>query len=231
MGKHLKSAKPHYLGHKKRLREKFINNDFSSLNDYEALELILGMAIVRKDVKPLAKNLIKKFGSFAAALDADPAELKCFEGLGEIAALSLKIVKEASVKYLQEKSRVKPVISSPEALIDYCKAAMGGLKEEEFRVVFLNSRNEIIDDEVLCKGTVDQAAVYPRKIMERALNRKASSLIFVHNHPSGHPNPSRADIELTKTLQNAAAALQIRVHDHLIVGKQGQYSFAKEGIL
>lgn len=231
MGKTLKSTKPHYWGHKKRLREKFINNGFNSLSDYEALEIILGMAIVRKDVKPLAKDLIKKFGSFAAVLDADPTELKCFEGLGEIAALSLKIVKEASVKYLQEKSRVKPVISSPEALIDYCKAAMGGLKDEEFRVVFLNSRNEIIDDEVLCKGTVDQAAVYPRKIMERALNRKASSLIFVHNHPSGHPKPSRADIELTKTLKNAAAALQIRVHDHLIVGKQGQYSFAKEGIL
>ncbi len=231
MGKSVKPVKPHYLGHKKRLREKFINNGFDSLTDYEALELILGMAIVRKDVKPLAKDLLDRFGSFAATLDADPDDLKCFEGLGEIAAISLKIVKEGSVKYLQEKSRVKPVLSSPEALTDYCRAAMGGLRDEEFRVIFLNSRNEIIDDEVLCRGTVDQAAVYPRKIMERALYRKASSLIFVHNHPSGHPNPSRADIELTRTLKSAAASLQIRVHDHLIVGKQGQYSFAREGIL
>jgi len=231
MGESLRDTKPHYLGHKKRLREKFANNGFESLSDYEALELILGMAIARKDVKPIAKELLIKFGSFAAVLDADPAELVCLEGLGEVAALSLKIVKEGSVKYLKEKSRTKCIISSPEALIDYCMAAMAGLRDEQFRVIFLNSKNEIIDDEVLCSGTVDQAAVYPRKIMERALHRKASSLIFVHNHPSGHPEPSSADIELTKTLKNAAASLQIRVHDHLIVGKKGQYSFAREGIL
>ncbi|MDH3976477.1 MAG: DNA repair protein RadC [Deltaproteobacteria bacterium] len=222
---------PHYIGHKKRLKEKFLKSGLHALADYEALELVLSLAITRKDVKPLAKALLEKFGSFSAVLDADPLLLREIKGLGENAIAALKLVKESSTKYLREKSRESCIISSPEALVNYCKAAMAGLRDEEFRTIFLNSKNEVIADEALCRGTVDQTAVYPRKVAERAIHHNASSLIFVHNHPSGHPAPSRADRELTRMLKEALSSLQIRVHDHMIIGKSAHYSFAEEGIL
>lgn len=222
---------PHYIGHKKRLKKKFLKSGLDSLADYEALELVLSLAITRKDVKPLAKNLLAKFGSFSAVLDADASLLKEVRGIGEGAVAALKLVKESSTRYLREKSRASCVISSPEALVNYCKAAMAGLRDEEFRTIFLNAKNEVIADEVICRGTVDQTAVYPRKVAERAIHYNASSLIFVHNHPSGHPAPSGADRELTRMLKEALTSLHIRVHDHMIIGKSTHYSFAEEGIL
>ncbi len=223
--------KPHYMGHKKRLKERFLKNGLESMADYEALELILSMAISRKDVKPLAKNLLNRFGSFSSVLDAKHEELLQVEGIGTSALAAIKLVKEGATKYLRGKSRNVCVISSPEALIDYCKTAMIGLRDEEFRVIFLNTKNEIIEDEVLCSGTIDQTAVYPRKVVERALLHGASSLIFVHNHPSGHPHPSGADRLLTKLLKEATSTVAVTVLDHLIIGKKGHYSFASEGIL
>jgi len=227
----VKEEVPHYLGHKKRLKEKFLKSGLEGMADYEALELILSLAIVRRDVKPVAKKLIERFGSFAAVLDAPPAALTLVNGMGKNAAAAIGLIKAASVKYLQEGSRKACIVSSPAALIDYCKTAMKGLRDEQFRVIFLNTKNEIIDDEVLCEGTIDQTAVYPRKIIERTIHHGAASLIFVHNHPSGHPAPSSSDKELTKTLKEAAASIQVRVHDHLIIGKDSHYSFTEEGLL
>ena len=223
--------KPHYIGHKKRLKEKFLKAGLEAMADYEVLELVLSLAITRRDVKPLAKRLLKRYGSYAAVLDAGSEELLKFEGMGINSVAALKLVKEGSVKYLREKSRERCIVSSPEALINYCRAAMAGLKDEEFRVIFLNTRNEVIGDEVICRGTVDQTVVYPRKIIERALHHNASSLIFVHNHPSGYPSPSGADRELTKILKEAVSSLQIKIHDHMIIGMGSHYSFAEEGLI
>ncbi len=227
----LNEEKPHYIGHKKRLKEKFLKSGLEALNDYEALELILSLAITRKDVKPLAKQLLKRFGSFASVLDARDEDLLQFDGLSRNSLAAIKLIKESAVKYLKEGSRNKCVVSSPEALLAYCRAAMAGLNNEEFRVIFLNAKNEIIEDEVICRGTVDQTAVYPRKVIERALHHNATSLIFVHNNPSGHPAPSGADKELTRLLKEAATSLQIRVHDHMIIAGEKHYSFANEGII
>ena len=227
----LKKEVPHYIGHKKRLRERFLSAGPEALADYELLELLLSLAIGRKDVKPLAKVLLKKFGSFAGVLDADIRQLLQIDGMGQSSAAAIKLVKESSVKYLRQQSINRSIISSPEALINYCKAAMTGLRDEEFRVIFLNSKNEIIDDEVLCRGTVDQTAVYPRKILERALHHNAASVIFVHNHPSGHPAPSNADKDLTRILKEAVGAVQIKVHDHMIIGREDHFSFAEAGLL
>jgi len=227
----LTDEKPHYIGHRKRLKERFQKGGMDALADYEVLELILGFSILRRDVKGLAKSLIEKFGSFSGVLDADAEKLIKVGGISEGAVAALKIVKGSSTKYLQEKSRESCIISSPEALVNYCKAAMAGLRDEEFRAIFLNSKNEIIADEAICKGTVDQTAVYPRKVAERAIHYNASSLIFVHNHPSGHPAPSGADKELTRMLKESLSSLQIRVHDHMIIGKRSHYSFAEEGVL
>ena len=227
----VKKEIPHYIGHKKRLKERFLNAGPDALADYELLELLLSFAISRQDVKPLAKILLKKFDSFAGVLDADKKQLLQIDGMGQSSVAAIKLVKESSVKYLRQKSINKSIISSPEALINYCKAAMTGLRDEEFRVIFLNSKNEIIDDEVLCRGTVDQTAVYPRKILERALHHNAASVIFVHNHPSGHPAPSNADKDLTRILKEAVGTVQIKVHDHMIIGREDHFSFAEAGLL
>ena len=227
----LEKEEPHYIGHKKRLKERFLSAGPGALADYELLELLLSLSIGRKDVKPLAKGLLKKFGSFAGVMDADTKQLLQVEGLGKSTAIAIKVVKESLVKYLRDKSTDRSVISSPEALLNYCKAAMTGLRDEEFRVIFLNSKNEIIDDEVLSRGTVDQTAVYPRKILERALHHNAASVIFVHNHPSGHPAPSNADKDLTRLLKEAVATVQIKVHDHMIIGREEHFSFAEAGLL
>lgn len=227
----MSEGQPHYVGHKKRLKERFLKGGLESLADYEAIELILSLAIVQKDVKPLAKILVERFGSFSGILDAPTEELRGISGMGPAAVSALKLVKESSVRYLRERSRNRCVVSSPGALVDYCRAAMKGLKDEEFRVVFLNAKNEIIEDEALCRGTIDQTVVYPRKVIERALHHGAASMIFVHNHPSGHAGPSAADKELTRVLKDAARSIQVNVHDHLIIGKEGHYSFAEEGCL
>lgn len=222
---------PHYINHRKRLRERFRGTGFKGFRDYEALELLLTYSIPRRDVKPLAKSLIAKFKTFQGVLDAPFEEIMSVEGVGESTATYLNTLKECVSLYLRERVMGKRQISSTSGLLDYCRAEMGNLKDEQFRALFLNSQNEIISDEVICEGTVNQSVVYPRKVMERALYHKASALIFVHNHPSGNYTPSNEDLSLTNALKEAAKSLQIKVHDHLIIGKRGYFSFVEAGIL
>jgi DNA repair protein RadC len=226
--------KPHYLEHRRRLRERFRKIGFEGFRDYEALELLLSYAIPRKDVKPIAKGLIKKFGSFHGVLDASYEELTQTDGIKENTATFILALKDCTALYLREglKSRERPkAISSTGVLLDYCHAVMSGLKDEQFRAVFLNSQNEVIEDEVIQEGTVDQSVVYPRKVMERALHHKASAIILVHNHPGGSCRPSEHDKALTAQLVKIARDLGIRVHDHLIVCKSGYFSFLERGLI
>jgi DNA repair protein RadC len=225
--------KPHYLEHRKRLRERFRKTGFKGFRDYEALELLLTYAIPRKDVKPLAKVLIKKFGSFHGVLDASYDELAATDGLNENTATFLLALKSTTSLYLREGLKKKKgiTISSTGALLDYCHASMSGLRDEQFRAVFLNSQNEVIEDEILHEGTVDQSVVYPRKVMERALHHKASAMILVHNHPGGSCRPSEQDKALTAQLVKIAWGLGLRVHDHIIMCKAGYFSFLERGML
>lgn len=224
--------KPHYQGHRKRLRERFRRAGFKGFQDYEAIELLLSYAIPRKDVKPLAKNLIKRFGSLRGVLDAEFDELRSVEGLSERSATFINVLKECGTLYLREGIvRTSKKISSTSGLLDYCRSAMSGLKDEQFRAVFLNSQNEVIEDEVINEGTVNQSVVYPRKVMERALHYSATAMIFVHNHPGGSCRPSREDKALTTELVSVAKGLGIRVHDHLIICRSGYFSFLESGLL
>ena len=221
----------HYIQHRRRLRERFRETGFEGFKDYEALELILTYAIPRRDVKPIAKELIRRFGDFQGVLDAPYEDLLKTSGMGENAATFLNLMKSSASLYLKQVLKRKKGISGTSDLLDYCRVEMRGLRDEQFRAIFLNSQNEIIADEVMQEGTVDQSVVYPRKVMERALYYKASAMIFVHNHPSGSIKPSREDITLTETLKQAAKSLQLRVHDHLIISKNGYFSFLESGLL
>ena len=226
-----KPAKPHYHGHRQRLRSRFLTGGAGALHDYELLELLLTFAIPYSDVKPLAKGLIANFGSFTRVLDASPQELMDFTGVREYSAVLINLVKACAEYYLKEEAMKRSPINSLDALVAYCRTAMGGLKDEQFRVLFLNSQNEIIAEEIVQEGTVDQTVVYPRKVLELALKHKATALILVHNHPSGNLKPSAADRELTKALVKAAKTINITVHDHLIVSRQGYFSLAEHNML
>lgn len=219
-----KGDAPHYLGHRERLRDRFRKGGQDALADYELLELILFRAMPRRDVKPLAKALIARFGSFAEAVSARPERLREIDGLGESAITELKIV-EAAARHLTKASIAKrPSMSSFAAVVDYCRSAMAFLEREEFRILFLDKKNNLIADEVQGVGTVDHAPVYPREIMRRALELSASAIILVHNHPSGDPEPSADDIYLTHQIIAVGKPLKIVVHDHLIIGKHGHAS-------
>jgi DNA repair protein RadC len=220
---------PHYQGHRERLRGRFLESGAAALSDYELLELVLFAAIPRRDVKPLAKMLLAKFGSFAEVVAASRERLS--EHLGEGAIAQLKIIEAAALRLSRTMLMGKPALSSWNALLDYCAAAMARAPKEEFRVLFLDRKNFLIGDEVMNKGTVDHAPVYPREIVKRALELSASALILVHNHPSGDPTPSRADIEMTCEVVEAARALRIAVHDHLVIGRGGTASFKALGLL
>lgn len=222
---------PHYKEHRKRIKERFRIHGLESFRDYEALELLLTYAIAQKDLKPLAKDLLNCFGTFQAVLEAPVAELKQVSGIGDHAALLIKLFRDCSQYYLRRTLHKRDIISTPADLVTYCKSAMAHLRDEQFRVVFLNAKNEIIKDEILQEGTIDQTAVYPRKIIEQALQEKAAALILVHNHPSGHPEPSVQDRQLTTAIISAAATLDIRVHDHIIIGRNGYRSFREEGFI
>jgi DNA repair protein RadC len=224
-----KKPKPLHAEHRKRIKERFIKEGLRSFRDYEALEILLTYAIHQKDVKPVAKKLLQRFKTFHAVLEAPIEDLTSIDGIGEHSAILLKLVKECSDFYLKEKIIERDIVSSPHDLLNYYKSSIACLENEEFRVLYLNAKNEIIHEEIEQKGTVDQTAVYPRKIMKNALKKKAVSLIFVHNHPSGDPKPSRNDHQLTQALIKAAKTLEIRVHDHVIIGKNGYYSFNEEG--
>lgn len=215
---------PHFLGHRTRLRERFRQSGGDALPDYELLELVLFRAVPRADVKPLAKALVDRFGSFAEVITATPARLREVKGVGEAIITEFKLIGAAVQRVTREGLKARPVLSSWSAVIAHCRASMAFAAQEEFRVLFLDKRNQLILDEVQQRGTVDHTPVYPREVVKRALEVAASAVILVHNHPSGDPTPSSADIQMTKTIIDVAKPLGIEVHDHIIVGKGGHAS-------
>ena len=218
------SEAPHFHGHRQRLRERFRSAGTDALSDYELLELVLFRAIPQRDVKPLAKELIAKFGSFGEVIAAPPNLLAEIKGLGDAAITEFKIVAAAAQRMAKGEVKRRHVLSSFSAVIDYCRTAMAFEDRERFRVLFLDKRNQLIADEVQQTGTVDHTPVYPREVVKRALELSATAVILVHNHPSGDPTPSRADIQMTQQIVEVAKPLGISVHDHLIVGRDGHAS-------
>jgi DNA repair protein RadC len=218
-------APPHYHGHRGRLRQRFREAGEEALSDYELLELLLFRALPRRDVKPLAKALIAIFGSFAEVVAAPAARLAEVKGLGEAAITELKLVHAAASRLLRGEVKKRPVLSSWSAVLDYCRSAQAFADREQFRVLFLDKRNQLIADELQQVGTVDHTPVYPREVVKRALELSATAVVLVHNHPSGDPTPSQADIKMTQQIIAIARPLGISVHDHIIVGKEGHASF------
>lgn len=223
--------KPHYLGHRQRLRERFLSGGASAIADYELLEMILFSSKPRGDVKPLAKRLIAEFGSFAKVVTAKPEALYKVNEVGDAAVSAILMVQAATQRLLQEQVMDKPIIQGWTALLDYAKASMAHNKIEEFRIIFLNRRNEVIRDEVQQQGTIDHTPVYVREVVKRALELGAASLILMHNHPSGDHTPSRADIDITQQVADAARAVGIKIHDHIIVSERGHYSFRANALI
>jgi DNA repair protein RadC len=215
---------PHYHGHRERLRARFRDAGADAVTDYELLELVLFRAIPQRDVKPLAKELIARFGSFAEVIAAPSLRLREIKGMGDAAITELKVVHAAAQRLAKGEVSKRPVLSSWGSVLDYCRTAMAFADKEEFRLLFLDKRNQLIADEVQQKGTVDHTPVYPREVVKRALELSATALILVHNHPSGDPTPSRADIQMTQSIIDVAKPLGISVHDHIIVGKEGHAS-------
>ncbi len=224
-------VKPHHVGHRKRLRERFLGHGAEALADYELLEMILFPAKPMGDVKPMAKTLLAYFGSFGQVLHAEPQELMKVEGVGEAAVTAIKVAKAAAERLLREEVADRPVVKSWTQLLDYCRLHFGHYKHEEFHVLFLNHKLELIADERQQKGTINHTPVYPREVVKRALELGASSLILVHNHPSGDVNPSKADIDVTRQIVEAARPLAIEVHDHVIIGAKKHFSFKSKGLM
>ena len=218
-------------GHRERLRQRFLQGGAEAMPDYELLELTLFAAVPRRDVKPLAHALIDRFGGFAEVIAARRERLLEVPGVGEAVVGQLKIVEAAAQRLAKTRVMGRPALSSWSALLDYCMAAMARNPTEQFRVLFLDRKNVLVADEVQARGTVDHAPVYPREIVKRALEHGASAIILVHNHPSGDPSPSRADVEMTQQVVEAARALGISLHDHIIVGRQGHASFKALGLI
>lgn len=221
---------PHYAGHRDRLRNRFMGAGAAGLAEYELLELILFRAIPRRDVKPLAKQLIRHFGSLADVISAEPDRLREIVA-GESVVRELKIIQAAALHLSQSAVLNRPLLSSWTALLEYCHAAMAYEKNEMFRILFLDHKNVLIADETQQQGTVDHTPVYPREVMKRAMNLSASAIILVHNHPSGDPAPSRADIEMTKQIIEAGRPLKIAVHDHIVIGRGKTTSFRQLGLI
>ena len=215
---------PHYHGHRERLRDKFEKRGSDALADYEMLELLLFRSLPRRDTKPIAKALLDKFGTLAAVMGGSAAELSKVKGMGASSALDLKIVAAASTRGRQSAIREKTLLSSWSSVIEYCTDAMAYERVELFRILFLDKKNVLIADEVQQTGTVDHTPVYTREVIKRALELNSSALILVHNHPSGDPTPSRADIDMTKVIIETAAPMGIVIHDHIIIGKDGHVS-------
>ena len=216
---------PHYLGHRERVRERFNKLGGEAFSDAELLELVLHVCIPRRDTKELAKSLLKRFGSFSAVLAAPPERLAEFAGLGEVTVTHLRVFQAAAQRFGRDRIVAdQPILSSWSALIDYCRSAMAFEDIEQFRVLFLDKRNRLIADEVQQTGTVDHTPVYPREVIKRALELSATALILVHNHPSGDPTPSSADVQMTRQIHDIAKPLGISLHDHVIIGKAGHAS-------
>lgn len=226
-------AKPSHdhHGHRDRLRARFVKAGPEGIADYELLEILLFSALPRRDVKPLAKSLIRHFGSLGRVMTAEIQELTKVKGISENTAILIKTVESSSRMMLKEQMAARPVLSSWQALLDYLHLSMAYEKKEHFRILFLNRRNELISDEVQQSGTIDHTPVYPREIVKRALELGATAIILVHNHPSGDAEPSTSDIEMTGEIVRAAAALGVTVHDHLIIAQNGHTSFKSMGLL
>ncbi|WP_299348996.1 DNA repair protein RadC [uncultured Shimia sp.] len=227
-----KGRVPSYISsHRKRLRQRFLEGGADALPDYELLELLLFRAIPRQDVKPLAHLLLETFGDYNRVLSAPATRLVEVKGVGEAVIAELKIVEASAHRLARSRVMQRQVLSSWEALVDYCHTTMAHRETEQFRVLFLDSKNVLIADEEQARGTVDHVPVYPREVVKRALEINASALILVHNHPSGDPTPSSSDITMTQQVQQAAEVMGIALHDHLIVGKSREMSFRSEGYL
>jgi DNA repair protein RadC len=220
----LAEAQPHYYGHRERLRGRFREVGDDALSDYELLELVLFRALPRRDVKPLAKTLIATFGSFAEVISTPVVRLAQVKGLGDAAVTELKLVQAAASRLLRGEVKKRPVLSSWSSVLDYCRTAQAFADREQFRVLFLDKRNQLIADELQQVGTVDHTPVYPREVVKRALELSATAIILVHNHPSGDPTPSGADVQMTQQIIAVAQPLGISVHDHIIVGRDGHAS-------
>lgn len=225
-----KPEKPHYLGHRERLRQRLLEGGAEALPDYELLEFLLFTAQPRGDVKPLAKDLLKRFGGLAGVLSAQADSLLAIPGMGDASIAALKAVREAGLRLLRAEVSGRPVLSSWKQLLDYCTAAAGFAEVEEFHLLFLDRKNALIADERQQRGTVDHTPVYPREVVKRALELSASAIIMVHNHPSGDPTPSKADIEMTREVQKAAAVLGVTLHDHVILGRGRHTSLRSLGL-
>jgi DNA repair protein RadC len=222
---------PHFHGHRDRLRARFRDGGAAALADYELLELALFRALPRRDTKPIAKALLKRFGSLSEVLAAPPERLKEVDGIGEAVITELKLIKALAERTAGEAVRKRPVLTSWSAVLDYCRRAMAFEEREQFRILFLDKKNALIADEVQGVGTVDHTPVYPREVIRRALELSATAVILVHNHPSGDPTPSRADIQMTETIVAVGKPLGILVHEHLIIGRDGHASFRSLGLI
>jgi DNA repair protein RadC len=226
-----KKEEPHYHGHRDRLRARFREQGAESFADYELLELVLFQVIPQKDTKPLAKTLIKHFGGLAEIMNAPVEELIKIDGIKDNTALALKAITALSHRAMKAELRKNPILNSWTRLMDYCVATMAHEQKEHFRIIFLNKKNEMIADEIQNSGTVDHTPAYPREIMKRALELGATALILVHNHPSGDPKPSQADIDMTRHIIKAAEPFSIVIHDHVIVSRNGYSSFKNLGLI
>ena len=218
-------------GHRQRLREKFLKNGLDGFLDYEIIELLLTLGTPRKDCKQSAKDALKKFGSLKAVLEAEPTELKEIKGIGDNNVFGLKIAQSVSRRYLADRIIDQDFIRSADEVIDYLKHNLRDKSREVFLVIYLNGRNQILKMEELFQGTLTTSAVYPREVVKRALVNDAAALVFVHNHPSGNPNPSKDDLTITKKLKEATQAIDVSVHDHLIIAGNDVYSFADHGLI
>jgi len=218
-------------GHRSRLRKRLLEGGAEALADHEVIEYLLMTAIPRRDVKPLARTLIKRFGSLAGVLNADPKALAAHPGMGETSAAAMKIVALAARRLAREQVREQPILGSWDALIDYLTIDMAHLNVERVRVLYLNAQNMLIQDEHVGDGSIDEAAIHPREVIRRALDLGSSALILVHNHPSGSPQPSRADVDITNRIADAGRLLGIVVHDHVIIGRQGHVSLKAKGLI
>lgn len=218
------AAQPHYHGHRDRLRERFAADGGAGLQDYELLELLLFRILPRRDTKPIAKAMLAKFGSFSEALGAPPHLLEEIDGLGPTAITDLKVILAATQRIGRDAIQNKPILASWNEVIDYCKTQMAYETKEQFRILFLDKKNRLIADEVQQTGTVDHTPVYPREVIKRTLELSATALVLVHNHPSGDPAPSSADIHMTRQIAEIAKPLGIALHDHIIIGRSGHVS-------
>ena len=218
-------------GHRKRLREKFLTSGLAGFHEYEIVELLLSLGTPRKDCKQPAKEAIKKFKTLRGVLEAPPEELQQIDGIGPHSAFGIKLAQEVAREFLKEKIIDKPIYKSSQEVLDYLYHSMRDLKKEVFKVIYLNSQNQIIDTTDLFEGTVNSSSIQPREVMESAIKNNAVSLIFIHNHPSGNPQPSQSDKEITRDLVYAGSIMRIRVLDHIIIGNNRYFSFAGEGLI